>query len=180
MRTIYAISLALLTIFSFASCSSEPQWADPEAHEKTVQLREQYGPLMVGTWYYESISDKERFFERLTFEADGTLTGMRKWQTRSLVTIGGEKRYTDWKDLELLEGTFTGTWELKYWNSEGNSAEKRNCLNLFASYDENDKDYMAYSYIANFDYANETTLRFQGQYMNGWVNFQRGNAEPSF
>jgi hypothetical protein len=37
------IIFGLSTIISLASCSSDPEWADPEAHEKTVQLREQYG-----------------------------------------------------------------------------------------------------------------------------------------
>ena len=43
--------LLLIVVLAFASCGSdEPRYADPEAHEKTVQLNEQYGPLMVGTW----------------------------------------------------------------------------------------------------------------------------------
>ena len=58
----------LIVALAFASCGSdEPRYADPEAHEKTVQLNEQYGPLMVGTWHYENISDTQRYFERLTF-----------------------------------------------------------------------------------------------------------------
>ena len=100
-RNIFVMCSAVL---SFASCSSdEPKYADPEAHEKTVLLNEQYGPLIVGTWHYENISDSQRYFERLTFLADGTLTGMRKWQTRKLVTIDGEQRYTDWENVEPLE-----------------------------------------------------------------------------
>ena len=95
--------LLLIVVLAFASCGSdEPRYADPEAHEKTVQLNEQYGPLMVGTWHYENISDTQCYFERLTFQADGTLTGMRKWQTRKLVTIDGEQRYTDWENVNLL------------------------------------------------------------------------------
>ena len=78
----------MIVVLTFASCGSdEPRYADPEAHEKTVQLNEQYGPLMVGTWHYENISDTQCYFERLTFQADGTLTGMRKWQTRKPVTF---------------------------------------------------------------------------------------------
>ena len=42
----------LIATLAFASCGSdEPRYADPEAHEKTVQLNEQYGPLMVGIIY---------------------------------------------------------------------------------------------------------------------------------
>ena len=85
----------LFAALAFASCGSdEPRYADLEAHEKTVKLNEQYGPLMVGTWHYENISDTQRYFELLTFQADGTLTGMRKWQTRKLVTIDDKEQYT--------------------------------------------------------------------------------------
>ena len=74
---LWRIAFMMLAAFSLASCGSdEPRYADPEAHEKTVQLNEQYGPLMVGTWHYENISDTQRYFECLTFQADGTLTGM--------------------------------------------------------------------------------------------------------
>ena len=181
-KKIWRIAFMMLAAFSLASCSSDPQWADPEAHEKTVQLNEQYGPLMVGTWHYENISDTQRYFECLTFQADGTLTGMRKWQTRKLVTIDGEQRYTDWEDVEL-SGTFTGTWQLRYWSPEGNNGEKRNCLQLTATYDDAERDYMAYSCALTFAYADATSLRIQGYYVkdpDGWVDYQHGEAEPSF
>ena len=88
------IIFGLFTIISLASCSGAPQWTDPEAHEKTVQLQEQYGPLLVGTWHLERIGERQRFFERLTFESDGILTGLRKWQKRNLVGT-----LTDWEDI---------------------------------------------------------------------------------
>ena len=172
----------LLAIVSLASCSSDPQWADEEAHEKTEQLRKQYTPIIAGTWHVEYIKDKGRFFERLTFSADGTFTGMRKWQTRKLVTIDDKEQYTDWEDVEL-SGTFTGTWQLRYWSPEGNSGEKRNCLQLTATYDDAGRDYMAYSCALTFAYADATTLRIQGYYVkapDGWINYQRGPSEPSF
>ena len=160
-----AIITILLAIVAFTSCSSdEPRYADPEAHEKTVQLNEQYGPLMVGTWHYENISDTQRYFERLTFLADSKLTGMRKWQTRQLVTIDGEQRYTDWENVEPLEGTFSGIWKLSYYSPEGENGEKHNCLLLNAQYEGANSGHMAYSNIATFDYADETTLRFEGFY----------------
>ncbi len=168
------------TLFSLASCSSDPQRADEEAHEKTVQLNEQYGPLMVGTWHYENVGESQRFFEQLTFKDDGTFTGIRKWQTRKLVTIKGEQHYTDWETLEL-SGTFTGTWILSYCAPFG--GEKSNCLQLTATYDDAGRDYMAYSSALNFAYADATTLRIQGYYVkdpDGWINYQRGAAEPSF
>ena len=112
--------LFFLAALALTACSSDPQWADPEAHEKTVQLNERYAPLMVGTWHYEKIGERHRYFERLTFKDDGTLTGYRKWQCRELVTIGGKEQYTDWKNVGQptgwgdeegpMNGTFTGTW----------------------------------------------------------------------
>ena len=182
MKKRTVISLLIATL-AFASCGSdEPRYADPEAHEKTVQLNEQYGPLMVGTWHYENISDTQRYFERLTFQIDGTLTGMRKWQTRKLITIEGKEQYTDWENLEL-SGTFTGTWQLRYWSPEGNSGEKRNCLQLSATYDDAERDYTAYSCVLTFAYADAATLRIQGYYVkdpDGWINYQRGEAGPGF
>jgi ABC-type cobalt transport system substrate-binding protein len=179
-RNILVMTAAIL---SLVSCSSDPQWADEEAHEKTEQLQKQYGPMMIGTWYYENISDTERFFEQLTFNADGTLSGMRKWQIRKVVTIEGEQRYTDWESVEPLEGTFSGTWKLSYYSPEGMAGEKRNCLLLNAKYEGANSEYMAYSNIATFDYADETTLRFEGFYFKdeeGRIVFLRGTQEPSF
>ena len=179
-RNILVMTAAIL---SLVSCSSDPQWADEEAHEKTEQLQKQYGPMMIGTWHYENISDTERFFEQLTFNTDGTLSGMRKWQIRKVVTIEGEQRYTDWESVEPLEGIFSGTWKLSYYSPEGMAGEKRNCLLLNAKYEGANSEYMAYSNIATFDYVDETTLRFEGFYFKdeeGRIVFLRGTQEPSF
>jgi len=173
----------IAAVLSLVSCSSNPQWADEEAHEKTVQLEKQYGQLLVGTWHSERISETERFFERLTFNSDGTLSGMRKWQRRRVVTIDGERRHTDWEDLEPLEGTFSGTWKLRYYGHEGMADKEGNCLLLNAKYEGANSDIMAYSNIAAFDYADETTLCFEGYYFKdaeGRIVFLRGNQEPSF
>ena len=103
MKTTRTI-LLFLAAFAMTACSSDPQWVDEEAHENTEQLRELYTPIIVGTWHVEYIKDKGRFFERLTFSADGTFMGMRKWQTRELVTIDGEEQYTDWQDFMDYNG----------------------------------------------------------------------------
>ena len=182
MNFLRFILMMCATLFSLASCSSDPQWADEEAHEKTVLLNEQYGPLLVGTWHIEKIGEKQRYFERLTFTSDGTLTGERKWQNRKFVTIDGNEQYTDWEDVEL-SGTFKGTWQLRYWSPEGNSGKMRNCLQLTATYDDAGRDYMAYSCALTFAYADATTLRIQGYYVkapDGWINYQRGLSEPGF
>jgi len=119
-RAIYVNTLVMCAaMLSLASCSSEPEYADPEAHEKTVQLNERYAPLMVGTWHYEKIGERQRYFERLTFKDDRTFTGYRKWQCRELVIIDGKEQYTDWQNAGQptgwgdeegpMNGTFTGT-----------------------------------------------------------------------
>ena len=184
MRAKNILSILFIAI-SLNSCSSdEPQWADPEAHEKTEQLRELYTPIIVGTWHVEYIKDKGRFFERLTFSADGTFTGMRKWQTRKLVTIDGKEQYTDWQEKEDYNGTFTGTWKLS-WERDKEGAPGANRLWLSAVFDENhDRTYYAYDLNALFIHADETTLSFTGGFVPNGVDgetvYTRGDAEPSF
>ena len=173
----------MLAAIAFAFCGSgEPRYADLDAHEKTVKLNEQYGPLMIGTWHVEYIKDKGRFFEWLAFNADGTFTGMRKWQTREIVTIDGEQRYTDWQNIEDENGTFTGTWKLS-WERDKDGAPGANKLWLSADFD-GDRDRPAYSLNALFIHADETTLSFIGGFIhngdNGETVYTRGDAEPSF
>ena len=174
--------MMLAAVFSLASCSSEPQWADPEAHEKTEQLRQQYAPIIAGTWHVEYIKEKGRFFERLTFNADGTFTGMRKWQIRKLVTIDGEQKYTDWQDVEDENGTFMGKWKLS-WERDAESGPGANRIMLSADF-YGDRDWPAYSLNAFFIHADETTLSFIGGFFhngnNGETVYTRGDGEPSF
>ena len=184
----WKIAFVMLAAFSLASCSSdEPRYADPEAHEKTVQLNEQYGQLMVGTWHCESISDTQRYFEQLTFNADGTLTGMRKWQFRKLVKTDGEQRYTDWESEDILEGTFTGTWQL-VWERNGSEGDGRNIISLSASFDDettlSQLYYNAYSLYATLYSLTDKSLCFSGGFVHNGENdetvFTRDDAEPSF
>ncbi len=186
----------MIAAFSLASCSSnELEYADVEAHEKTEALQEKYVPLIVGSWYKESINDKQRFYEQLTFNADGTLTGMRKWQSRNLVTVDGEERYTDWEDVEQENGSFFGSWKLEWGrdiNGEGRytdwedveqengsffgswklewgrdiNGEGRNEIILYAKYDNLENNFLAYSHNALFNFADNNTLSFKGFVFN--------------
>ena len=179
-KTIITTLLALVAL-AFASCGSdEPQWADPEAHEKTEQLRAQYTPFIVGTWHIERIGDKQRAFEQLTFNADGTLSGRRKWQSRQVVTVDGEERYTDWEDIADEDGTFTGTWSLQWERNSSGVGENR--IKLIADWDDENNPVIAYSHNPLFGYADESTLQFAGHWQNsdGWTSYNRGEAEPSF
>ena len=191
-KKIFIAALLALVTFSLASCGSdEPEWADPEAHEKTEQLRAQYGPFIVGTWHYEKVGEKQRAFEQLTFNADGTLSGRRKWQSRKAVTIGGQEQYTDWEDIPDENGTFTGTWSLVWERlrvGDGTSGMRNmsgvgeNRIILIADWDDENIPIIAYSHNPLFGYADTTTLRFAGlwQDCDGWTSYERGEAEPSF
>ena len=179
-KTIITALLALVAM-AFASCSSdEPQWADPEAHEKTEQLREQYTPFIVGTWHYEKTIEKQRAFEQLTFNADGTISGLRKWQARQVVTIDGQEQYTDWEDIPDENGSFTGTWSLVWERNMSGVGENR--LTLIADWDDENNPFIAYSHNPLFGYAEATTLQFAGNWQNsdGWTIYERGEAAPSF
>lgn len=178
---LWRIALALLAAFFLTSCSSDPEYSDPEAHEKMEKLREQYAPIIVGTWHFEQITDKQRFFEQLTFQEDGQLSGVRKWQSRELVTIDGEQRYSDWEDNAWSEGTFTGQWTL-VWDRDDKGVGS-NQLNLYATFDSDGVHYLAYSSRLAFDYADATTLCFQSYWFHtedGVIRYQRGAAEPTF
>ncbi len=178
---IWRIAFAMLAALSLASCGSDdPQWADQEAHEKTEQLRAQYTPFIVGTWHYEKVGEKQRAFERLTFNADGTLSGQRKWQSRQVVTIDGQEQYTDWEDISNENGTFTGTWKLVW--ERNSSGVGQNRIILYALWDNEDNPYIAYSHNPLFGYADANTLQFAGHWQNsnGWTIYERGEAEPNF
>ena len=178
---IWRLSFAMLAAFSLASCGSdEPEWADPEAHEKTEQLRAQYTPFIVGTWHIERIGDKQRAFEQLTFNADGTLSGLRKWQSRQVVTVDGEEQYTDWEDVPDMNGTFKGTWKLVWERNMSGVGENR--LTILADWEDETNPVIAYSHNPLFGHADESTLQFAGHWQNsdGWTIYEGGKAEPSF
>ena len=170
----------MIAAFSLASCSSnELEYADVEAHEKTEALQEKY--VIVGSWYKESINDKQRFYEQLTFNADGTLTGMRKWQSRNLVTVDGEERYTDWEDVEQENGSFSGSWKLEW--GRDIKGEGHDEIILYAKYDNLENDFLAYSHNALFNFADNNTLSFKGFVFNNddkWSVYHRGEAVPGF
>lgn len=186
MKTVKSggLVLAMLAASCLVSCSSDdPQWADSEAHEKTEQLREQYTPYLVGTWHIESVKEKWRFFECVTYHEDGTLKGVRKWQMRDLVTIDGREQYTDWQDVDGENGTFTGTWKLS-WSRDADLGGNR--LLLMASFDEGHDwpSVLAYSWNVSFINADDAMLcigdGFVSNGEDGTTIYTRGAAEPAF
>jgi len=176
----WSITMTMVAALSLVSCSSDPEYADQEAYEKTEQLRQQYTPFIIGTWHYEKSLDKQRAFEQLTFNVDGTLNGQRKWQTRQVVTIGGEEQYTDWEDMPEENGTFTGTWSLKWERNSSGVGENR--IIIYALWDDKDNPFTAYSHNPLFGNADKNNLQFAGHWQNsdGWTIYERGEAESSF
>ena len=134
----------------------------------------------MGTWHIERIGDKQRAFEQLTFNADGTLSGMRKWQSRQIVTIDGQEQYTDWEEVPDMNGTFKGTWSLKWERNSSGVGENR--LTLLADWDDKINPVIAYGHNLLFGYADVTTLQFAGHWQNteSWTIYARGEAAPSF
>ncbi len=74
------ISLFLLILLT--ACGSEWEYADPEAHEKTEQLQQEYNAKLQGSWHREVVNSDHRFFERITFKADQSYTLYRVWKMR--------------------------------------------------------------------------------------------------
>ena len=148
-----------------------------------AQLQDQYGRLLVGTWHIESIKELKRFYEQLTFYDDGTLKGIRKWQTRALVVNDDEAHYTNWENIE--SGTFTGTWKLS-WERETDGIPSAKKLVLHADFEEqqNSPSSVAYNLSTTFINADATTLILgDGMVHNGEDGetiYTRGEAEPSF
>lgn len=177
-----SVVFSTMWLLSLTACSSDPRWVDEEAHEKTELLQKQYTPLIAGTWHLEHIAERVRYFERLTFLADGKLSGMRKWQTRRPVTINGEERFTDWENQELLSGTFQGTWQLHWERDEQGVGHDK--IILYATFDDEAKDFVAYSSNLCFNLVGEDILRLMGNGFvkspDGWTEYQRGYAEPNF
>lgn len=174
-------TLFLLFSIVLMSCHNEPEYADPEAHEKTEQLQQRYAPLLAGTWHVEQMGEKLRCFERLTFLPDGKLQGMRKLQMRQLVTVDGEERYTVWKETEGLSGVFSGTWRLHWERDDKGIGHER--IILHAAFEGNGSQYTAYSHNVPFNFVNENRLRFSGfmfSNKDGWTEYQKGTAEPGF
>ena len=172
--TLCSLCLALI------SCSSEPKWADPEAHARTEELNKLYAPQLCGTWHTQHMSQTRRIFEQLTFESDGTLTGYRKWHGRELVTVQGEKVFTDWEEITEMSGRFSGTWQLKHYDAVGDG--KADYLIIHAEYDE---EHFTVAYLSNllFGEVNDTLLRIRGPYFTddeGWTVYRRGASEPEF
>ncbi len=96
MKQISFTILSLLLLCLLTACSSEWEYADPEAHEKTEQLQQEYNAKLQGSWHREVVNSDHRFFERITFKADQSYTLYRVWkmrQGRNLVFILGASEY---------------------------------------------------------------------------------------
>ena len=100
------ISLFLLILLT--ACGSEWEYADPEAHEKTEQLQQEYNAKLQGSWHRE-------------VKADQSYTLYRVWKIRQ----GDE--WEDFPEPSVI-GESTGSWSL-YWQRLNNK-EGQNVLTL--------------------------------------------------
>ena len=53
MKQISFTILSSLLLCLLTACSSEWEYADPEAHEKTEQLQQEYNAKLQGSWHRE-------------------------------------------------------------------------------------------------------------------------------
>lgn len=121
MKQISFTILSSLLLCLLTACSSEWEYADSEAHEKTEQLQQEYNAKLQGSWHREVVNSDHRFFERITFKADQSYTLYRVWKMRQ----GDE--WEDFPEPSAI-GESTGTWSL-YWERL-NTKEGQNILAL--------------------------------------------------
>jgi len=121
MKQISFTILSSLLLCLLTACSSEWEYADPEAHEKTEQLQQEYNAKLQGSWHREVVNSDHCFFERITFKADQSYTLYRVWKMRQ----GDE--WEDFPEPSVI-GESTGTWSL-YWERL-NTKEGQNILAL--------------------------------------------------
>ena len=79
-----------------------------------------------------------------------------------------------------MNGTFKGTWSLKWERNSSGVGENR--LTLLADWDDKINPVIAYGHNLLFGYADATTLQFAGHWQNteSWTIYARGEAAPSF
>lgn len=184
MRNIKSIFVLAISLIVITACShDEDDSAYMETQRKTAELREQFASKMVGTWYMEHISDKHKYFELLELKDDGTMTGKRRWLSRDLVKIEGEEKYTDWEEVVEMNGSFVGTWDLR-WEDENYSTGNHNRLFLYANWNQyGGKTSLAYSHNIAFLMTILDELRLYSipfPDSDGYTTYHRGEKEPSF
>ena len=147
------------------ACSSEWEYADPEAHEKTEQLQQEYNAKLQGSWHREVVNSDHRFFERITFKADQSYTLYRVWKMRQ----GDE--WEDFPEPSVI-GESTGTWSL-YWERL-NTKEGQNILAL--------SNKLSGTLLRFIDIINDQLLVEGVPYLptDGPTVYKRGEGTPSF
>lgn len=144
------------------SCTSEWESSDPEAKEKTEQLRKEYNAKLLGSWNREILNENHKFFEQIAFYENGTYSLYRKWQMRT-------NKEVDWEELteKSITGDFEGKWKL-IWQRQ-NESEGKNML------------FLGSSLLIFYDIIDEKLIIGADYLMDdGIAIYARGNGKPSF
>lgn len=161
-KTTFA-SLLSCAMITTGACGLDPQWADPELHEQTLKLREQYTPKLAGQWYRIGEKDTRKFYVSINFKADGTMTAIEKMVRRDTVMVNGQPTLTDWETV--MNDTTHTTWNL-YINRDtgnGNLIYRMHITNV---------------YDMLFNGIKGDTLHVSGFY--GFRYLLRGDVQPDF
>lgn len=119
-----AIGAVLLTgMFLISACHKGFKWADPELHEKYLEVTAKYRPLLIGDWSRIEETDTRKAYYHIRFNKDGTMASEEKVIKRDTVYVEGNPTLSEWKSA--WENKVRGTWSITVLRNEStNQFEK--------------------------------------------------------
>lgn len=171
MRQTFLFLAAAVAVLVLGACHSEPQWADPEEHERTEELNALYKEKVAGDWYMFRQKDTRRLYETLKLKADGRFEATMRYATRDTVQVNGEEVVTDWKTF--INDTISGEWELQW-----SRARKENVIDLFAK--EVSGPYAFHFQAVTFHGVTESELQINDLLFQQRLTFRRGTIDAPF
>lgn len=167
MRNTHFYIYYFLVIFSFISCSSDPEY--PESHYKTLELIDKYGSIVKGDWHRQYISDNQMLFEQLHLKGDSTMTGYVKWLARKKVSVEGKETWTDWDTI--ANDSLKGTWRLLWHNGTDYIIFTTNSLKPHN---------IVWTQQAELYYATDQSLQIHSSISGKPVEYTRGTTDADF
>ncbi len=150
--------ICILTAALMAACGLDPEPADPELREASLEVKEKYEPILTGEWYFDTtFSDKLIYKESLKLGADHSFTHSIKFMQRDLVTINGEETYTDW---EIHNDSSAGSWRATAYRDDETKAIKKR-LTLTNEYATGTVSI----FLLTFTEANDTAIFLKNYYV---------------